>query len=340
MRQFGVPCFVIVLLSSLALFNGCTKSSSDTTSTAATDTSVTYQVSACVKNSAGTVQGGATLALLNPPSSDSKYTTVTDSTGWGTIYSPKGSQTLVAKIGSVFYASLAITVTGSSSAQVVSTPLTLTQNTSLGSVLVVQGGCETLEEVLRKIGFTTFDSITVSNLRSKVQSDSSAALTYLKNYSIVFSDCDCGDEEYYPGVGRVYGRYISAGGKVYGGHYNYYNLQDIFVGYYLTQASPVQVGYYDTVLVANSGLKTAVRSVIPWPNQRLSNTYYYKSWTDIPSTGTATLYATLKNQSSTFPVIVENYSGTGKFVWTEYHNQDIIDDSTAIKIVYYFLYSM
>jgi hypothetical protein len=40
------------------------------------------------------------------------------------------------------------------------------------------------------------------------------------------------------------------------------------------------------------------------------------------------------------PVIVENKLGTGKYLWTLYHNQDILRDPRLVRIVRYFLYTM
>jgi hypothetical protein len=40
------------------------------------------------------------------------------------------------------------------------------------------------------------------------------------------------------------------------------------------------------------------------------------------------------------PVIIENRLGTGKYLWTIYHNQDILSDARLVRIVRYFLYSL
>jgi hypothetical protein len=40
------------------------------------------------------------------------------------------------------------------------------------------------------------------------------------------------------------------------------------------------------------------------------------------------------------PIIVENHVGTGKYVYTTYHNQDILGNPRLIGIVRYFLYNM
>ena len=111
----------------------------------------------------------------------------------------------------------------------------LRQNTSLGKVLVVFAGCENLEYVLRDtaIQYTLYDSTQVSTLVALSNSDSTALLNYLKTYSIIFSDCDCSSESAYTALARAYAKYVTQGGKIYGGHYNYYHLQKIFPPYYI-----------------------------------------------------------------------------------------------------------
>ena len=37
---------------------------------------------------------------------------------------------------------------------------------------------------------------------------------------------------------------------------------------------------------------------------------------------------------------MENHIGSGKYLWTDYHNQDIKDDVKLVKLVKYFLYSL
>jgi hypothetical protein len=52
------------------------------------------------------------------------------------------------------------------------------------------------------------------------------------------------------------------------------------------------------------------------------------------------VYGVIYRTSPSVGVIVENYIGTGKYLWTDYHNQDIKDDPKLVKIVQYFLLSM
>ena len=93
---------------------------------------------------------------------------------------------------------------------------------------------EQIEDVLTQIGFNTFDTTDINTLATQAISDSSATLAFLDGYSLVFSDCHCGDEggAYFANLSRVYGRYVQRGGKMYGGHYNYFHLQRIWKGSY------------------------------------------------------------------------------------------------------------
>ncbi len=242
---------VVALISCLLLFQeGCKKDSSPT----GVPNVPTYPVTAIVKNPQGQPQGGALLSLKNPPYNDPKFSTYTDSTGMGTIQSPAGQQVLVAQIGSAFLSEITVTVAASDSGTNAG-PITLHQNTSV-KVLVVKASAEQLEDVLRTIGYTTFDSTTVSAMRDSAASDSNATLNFLKQYTLIFSDCDGGTEEYYPLLSRVYGRYVQSGGKIYGGHYNYYNLRVIWSPHF--DSSDWQSPAVDSILITQQDLQRFV----------------------------------------------------------------------------------
>ena len=298
----------------------------------------TYPVSATILNPVGQPQGGATLTLKNPPSNEAKFTAITDSSGRATIQAPEGEQTLLAKMGSVFQTEFNVTVAASQSGTNAGT-VTLQQNVALGRVLVIYADCEELETVLRSdsVGFTNFDTTTVYVMRARAATDSAATLTYLRTYSLVFSDCNCGDEDGYPLLARIYGRYVQGGGKIYGGHYNYMNLQYIFPPYYQTPTSSSN----DSITVINANLSNALGyTILRWPGST-----GYEKWTDLP-VGASTVYVVFTRTSGSssspqgVPVIVENRLGTGKYLWTIYHNQDILTDPHLIKIVRFFLYSL
>ncbi len=334
MRHLLSVVLVVILVAGISLsYVGCKKSESATAPTVAV-----YNVTATVLNPLGQPQGGATLSLQNPPAQPGVFSALTDSAGKATIQSPAGAQTIVAKMGTVFQATMNINVSSTAS-NVISTPLQLQQQTSLGKVLVVQAGCEQLEDVLRAIQFTTFDSTTVGALRDSAAADSGRLLTYLRQYALIFSDCDCSSEQGYPVLGRTYGRYVAGGGKIYGGHYNYYNLEFIFPGYYIhydSQNDPTR----DSLKILDPSLASWVGfAVSSWDSsgdsRRLSG---YEHFTDL-APGSKT-YATIYWTNPQIGVIVENYVGSGKYLWTDYHNQDIKNVAHLTKIVQYFLWNL
>ena len=296
----------------------------------------TYPVTVTVLGPSGAPQGGVTVTLQNPPRVDSIFTAITNSLGMATIQSPSGNQVIIATIG-VFQKSITVTVNASATGNIITAPIQLVQNTSLGKTLVIYADYENIEDVLRDttIGYTAFDTTNVYYMRARVISDSTALLNYLKQYAIVFSDCNGGDEHLYPEIARLYGRYVQQGGKIYGGHYNYMNLQYIFPQSYITSIS----GSGDSLRIINTNLSTAVGySVINWSSS------WFTPYSELPVN--STVFAVISGSSGTTsspqgtPIIVENRLGTGKYVWTTYHNQNILSDPRLVRIVRYFLYNM
>lgn len=303
------------------------------------NSSQTFPVTAIVLGPSGSPQGGATLSLQNPPSNDPKFSTTTDSAGKGTIQSPAGQQVLLAKIGTVFQATISVNVAASAGGTNAGT-VRLVQNTTLGRTLVIFAVCEQLERVLRDtaIAYYLYDSTRVDSMRVRATRDSTALLNYLKQYSLVFSDCNCGDESGYPLLARIYGRYVQQGGKIYGGHFNYMNLQYIFAPSYQTSTSSSN----DSLTITDVNLSAAIGyTIIRWPGSTS-----YEKYTDLPASGSSTVYAVFTGTPGSpsspqgVPVIVENRLGTGKYLWTIYHNQDILSDTRLVRIVRYFLYAL
>jgi hypothetical protein len=306
-----------------------------------------YWVSVTVTNPQGQPQGGAIVSLANPPGVTGTFVDTTDNNGIGIIQAPAGQQQVIVTMGTVMQGTININVTASTTTsqtnpQTIGT-VTLTQNTTNKKILVVKASAEQLEAVLRVIGYTTFDSTTINTLRDQAKSDSTTLLNYLKGYSIVFSDCDGSSEggSEFAALSRTYGRYLAQGGKMYGGHYNYYHMQRIFPPYYQMSTS----GYVDTLKIVNSSLSSALGyTVMRWSTVYHSLSYY-DFWSDLPI-GNSTVYSVMSSSTGSasspqgIPIIVENRVGTGKYVWTAYHNQDIKDDPQLIKIVQYFLLSM
>jgi hypothetical protein len=329
---------IAALLVFVMVQEGCKKDEGD--GNPAGPTVPTYPVSAIIKNPSGQAQGGALLSLKNPPYASAIFSGFTDSTGKATIQAPEGAQTLVASIGSAFRAELPVTVvanqTGTNAGSV-----TLQQNTTV-KVLVVKASAEQLEDVLRdpKIGFTTFDETYLYALRDSATVDSTKLLNYLKQYTLVFSDCDGGTEgdASYALLSRTYGRYVQGGGKMYGGHYNYYHLQRIWSTYYDNYDYQGSVSS-DTISIVDANLSRYVGfSVAKWRSGDSRNLSGYEKFSDLPSS--TKVYGVIRGTSPAVAVIAENYVGTGKYLWTDYHNQDIKDDAQLIKLVQYFLYSL
>lgn len=326
---------LLLLTASAVLFQSCKKSNP------VGSNEPVYPVTAIVLNPAGAPQGGAILKLEGKADDDPVFAAVTDSAGSATIKAPAGQQTLVAKMGSIFQTSITVDVQASDAGTEVGS-VKLAQNTAL-KVLVVQASAEQLEDVLRDpvIGFTQFDSITVYDLNDSVAADSNRALAFLQEYTLIFSDCDGGSEYGYQPLSRVYGRYLQSGGKIYGGHYNYYHLERIFSPYY--ENSDYQWQDVDSIQVIDSKLSSYLGfTVAEWQSTDSRNLSGYEKFTDTPPT--SKVYAVIRGMQPSIGVVVENYKGSGKYLWTDYHNQDVIDanprDPRLVKIVQYFLYSM
>ena len=326
----------LALLALLVLVAGCKKDST----TNPVPTVPVYNVTATVHNPQGQPQGGATLLLVNPPPQPGKFSALTDSTGQATITAPAGAQTIMAKMGSVFQASVNINVSATAP-NVIAAPLQLQQNTALKVLVVDVGGSpERLEEVLHVIGYGTFDSLSLSAVRDSASTDSTRLLNFLKQYTLVFSDCNGGDEYGFPVLARTYGRYVAGGGKIYGGHYNYYNLQYIWPPYFTvadTQRAYLSNYSTDSLQVVDAALAGTVGTLLSWASS-IDSRYLsgYERWKNLPP-GSKT-YAVIYH--TTCGVIVENYIGTGKYLWTDYHNQDISSDPNLVKIVQFFLLNM
>lgn len=309
-----------------------------------------YWVSVTVTNPQGQPQGGAVVTLVNPPAVTCTCIDTTDNNGIAVIQAPEGQQQVMVTMGTVMQGTLTINVTASTTTTQTNPQTTgtvqLTQNTTTKKVLVVQASAEYMENVLRVIGFTTFDSTNIETLRDQANTDSTALLNYLKQYSLVFSNCH-GDYEAsssYEALSRTYGRYISQGGKMYGGHYNFRHLHRIWSTSYSVRSYQGDQ-YADSLLVIDQTLKAAVGfEIARWDSPRDSrNLSGYDKFSDLPTN--AKVYGVIYGTSPSVGVIVENYVGTGKYLWTDYHNQDVMDydgtyDPKLIKIIQYFLLSM
>lgn len=318
-------------------FAGCKKSSDNPVGSV-----TTYPVTVTVLNPAGQPQGGALVKLKNPPYVDASFEGYTDSSGLATIKSPEGAQTITAQIGSAFLSEVQINVKPTTNPQQnIAPPIKLQQNTSV-KVLVVKASAEELEEVLRdpKIGFTTFDEIDIDALRDSSEADSTKLLNYLKKYSLIFSDCHGGTEggDDYAILSRTYGRYVQGGGKMYGGHYNYYHLQRVWNNFYQKENTKGDPSNDEINIVDNDLYRFVGFKVAKWSGDDYRNLSGYEKFDDLPQN--AKVYGIINGITPNVAVIVENHVGTGKYLWTDYHNQDIKNDPKLIKLVQYFLLSL
>ncbi|MDR3668414.1 MAG: hypothetical protein P4L35_16345 [Ignavibacteriaceae bacterium] len=317
------------------LVSGCKKSESPTSA----GTGTTYPVNITIVNLLGQPQGGALVALKNAPSNDAIFQAYTDSAGKATLQAPAGTQTFTAEIGSAFLTQFQVNVSATAANN--PAPITLTQNAAV-KVLVVTADAEQLEDVISdpKIGFTTFSTVYIDTLKDMAIADSAKLFTYLQQFTLVFSDCDGSTEggADYANLSRVYGRYIQAGGKMYGGHYNYYHLQRIWTSSYRTAATGGDATTDSLVLVDTDISKYVGFSVAKWNSTDYRGLSGYELFSDLPAN--AKMYGKIKGVSPDVFVIVENHLGSGKYLWTNYHNQDIKDDPKLIKLVQYFLKSL
>ncbi len=261
----------------------------------------------------------------------------TDTAGKATIQSPSGPQTLIARSGLTFQGTTSVTVQ-ERAAPTDAGVIRLQQSHGIGKVLVVYAEAESLETVLRAIGFTSFDTTYADTLRTFAVRDSAGLLTYLKQYAIVFSDCAGGLEmgANYAALSRVYGQYIDNGGTVIGGHCNFYHLRRIWPSSYQNEDYQVNESL-DSIRIVDAAMSSWLGySVASWGSSaspaRLSG---YDTFTDLPAN--ATVFATDSWTSPKAAVVVGNYRGNGKFIWTNYHNQDIASDANLTRILQYFL---
>ena len=336
----------ILIVCFLVAYMGCSKDETTVTGPNTDPNAPTYPVTATIYNPQGYPQGGATLTLQNPPSTDPKFSALTDSLGKATIQSPSGPQVLLAKFGTVFQATLNVTVAATTTPTVITTPLKLQQNTSLGKTLIVTADAEQLEAVLRILGYTTYDSTSVYDMRTRASADSTGLLTWLKQYKLVFSNCNGGDEDSYPVLARVYGRYVASGGKIYGGHYNYMNLEVVWPPYFAENDQDYQGNTYaDSMQVVDANLRNVVGLYLDWTqsgdSRHLSG---YEKWTSAHTPPNSYTYGIIKGTNPAVSVVVEchpnpNPNG-GKYLWTNYHNQDIKSIPKLRKIIEYFMLNM
>ena len=335
-RIIVVTIFGFLVAGTSATYLGCKKDEGPTGT--ATPNIPTYPVSAVVLNPQGQPQGGALLTLKNPPYASTIFSTFTDTAGKGTIQSPAGAQTIVAKIGSAFQAEIPVNVAANPQGTNAGT-IRLVQNTAV-KILVVRASAEQLEDVLHIIGFSTFDSTYIIAMRDSANADSTRFLNFLKQYTLIYSDCHAGSEggSSYALLSRVYGRFVQGGGKMYGGHYNYYHLQRIWIPYYTqfdNQGTPSQ----DTISIVDPSLQGFIGfSLAKWNSTDSRNLSGYEKFSNL-SVGSK-VYGVIYKTNPPVGVIVENYVGTGKYLWTDYHNQDIKNDPKLVKIVQYFLLNL
>ena len=296
-----------------------------------------YSVTATVLNPQGHPEPGALLMLKDPPAQPGQFVATTDTAGNATIQSPAGVQTLLARSGLTLEGTTTVTVQESSSPTNAGV-IQLVQSQGIGRVLVVTALAESLETVLRAVGATSFDTTYLDTLRTFANRDSSGLLTYLKQYSIIFSDCAGGLETgpSYAVLSRTYGLYIDNGGTIVGGHCNFYHLRRIWSSSYQNEDYQVNE-LLDSLRITDGSMSSWLGTgAMPWATSaspaKLSG---YDKFTDLPAN--STVYGTISWTSPQVAVIVANYRGSGKFIWTNFHGQDIASDANLARIFQYFL---
>jgi hypothetical protein len=262
-------------------------------------------------------------------------TVISDSYGKATLNSPCGSRLLKARLG-VFKAQVHITVSPCDTA--LSVPALHLVLDSAVKILVVTTPCETTQTLLPVIGFTNIDSIAADTLTALANRDSAKCFDFLKNYPVVFLNCDGSFEIYTANLFSVLGQYISNGGVAYGGHYLFKALQQLFPGYY-TQGDAQDLTPNDTLFITDAAMSSNVGySSIAWQSTDDRGLSGYEKFTDLPPDAKG--LAVIKNGAPQVGVIVENRLGLGRFLWTDFHFQDIVTFPEEVKLMKYVLYDV
>lgn len=117
------------------------------------------------------------------------------------------------------------------------------------------------------------------------------------------------------------------------------NLQYIFPGYYQNEVYTSG----DSLTITNDSLIAAVGfKVVAWTAGTTLD--YYEQFLDLPPS--SKVYVVITGTQPATPVIIENDLGSGKYLYTIYHNQDVLEnqsgttDPRLVKIIKYFLYSL
>ncbi|HUI92827.1 MAG TPA: carboxypeptidase-like regulatory domain-containing protein [Chitinivibrionales bacterium] len=267
-------------------------------------------------------------------------TAVTNVTGKAVLDASPGTKNLFARLG-IFGAQEWVTIHPGDTA-VTAPALRLAQNSSV-KILVLKAPAESLEVVLKAIGFTTFDTMSVDTLGARADSDTVAAASFLGQYGLVFLDCiapeipaDLGGTSLYISMSH----YIEQGGVVYGGHYGYFALEAIFAPYYQNindgdQQPADTLLVLDTAMAANVGYSQIAWQSTDGSGRMLSG---YETFSDLPPN--AHVMGAIKGTNPLMAVIIENYLGRGRLLWTNYHNQDIVSFPQLLKIVKYTMYNL
>lgn len=303
----------------------------------------TQAISMKVLDPTGHPIGGATVYVKGKSESDPTFSGKSNADGIAYLKAPYGQVTLVAKMGSVFVNEYSLNVTKSTTD---AGKVELKQNILL-KVLVIKASAEQLEDVLDSLGYTDFDTISIAPFRNLCDSDPDSALRFLRQYTLVFSDCNGSEENQFSySIGPVFKDYVKFGGKIYGGHYNYMNLRYIFPNTYMNDRSYMHDE--DSITVIDPALSNFVGfSSSRWnsnptvndPVARRLNTY--QTFDDLPNSLIPPItYLVVSHVEPKLPAVVENHYGAGKYVYTIYHNQDIIKDQKLLVLIKFFLFSM
>jgi hypothetical protein len=267
-------------------------------------------------------------------------TAVSNFYGKAVVYAFAGTRTVSARLG-IFGAQGSVRISSGDTA-VTAPVLRLSQNSSV-KLLVLKAPAESIEVLLPAIGFTKFDTMSVDTFAARADSDTVQAYNILVQYGMVFLDCiapeipaDLGGTSLYVAMSH----YIEQGGVVYGGHWGYFALESIFAPYYQNiddgdQQPADTLIILDTAMAANVGYTRIAWQSTDNGGRMLTG---YETFSDLPPD--ARVMGAIKNRSPQSGVIIENYLGRGRFLWTNYHNQDIASFPQLMRIVKYTLYNL
>ncbi len=336
-----------ILMLSLALGVGLSACKKDPSITE--NISPSTKVTARIMDPTGKPIGGATVYLSGKAEDDATFSAKTNAQGIAVLNSPEGNQLFIAKMGTIFKTQFSINVKADVNNEA---PLVQLKQDNLLKVLVILASAENLEDVLNAIGYTDYDTISIDDFRDMAINNPGSATNYLKKYSLVFSNCNGSEENQYANeIAPIFEDYVMGGGKIYGGHYNYMNLRYLYPSYYNNDCAlehdADSIAVNAPVVENYVGFSSAAWNSKPDEFGIVRRLNSYQQFRDLPPNNGLELnnitYFKIAGVSPSIPAVVENRPNGalgGKYVYTIYHNQDIIEDQKLLLIVKFILYAI